>query len=384
MKRVDVAIIGAGRSGVKIAEKLSAAQQEVLLLSLPENPEDSFRHFLNAVAGMPPSAPLSLPPSAVLAKSPPCFLNAKTLLLNEEEIHAKHFIIASGSWPEIPPDFHGKKFQTPLEVLTSPSPPSEITIMGAGPVGVGTAARLAHRKCQVTLITSQDRILPQEEPEISAAVQTWLLTLGVHIALEQTDLSKNTGVLAMGLRPNTRGMNLPKAGVYVNPEERIVVDAEMKTPNRHIHAVGPVTGPVFNLAFEDFQADLVSENVLTPFFNRQKLQPEPFPWLLPMDLPLARIGLTETQACAEKRGVLAINHAEGKSHIKLVGRKKTTELLGAHLFGPGMDSLIVYFDLLMRAGIGLREVNERHHMPEPGPARLAQEAIQAWLKAAGE
>ena len=76
--------------------------------------------------------------------------------------------------------------------------------------------------------------------------------------------------------------------------------------------------------------------------------------------------------------------SSGDWRIKLVGRKKTTELLGAHLFAPAADAMVLYFDLLMRAAIPLREVTETHHYPSPGISTLAYEAVTAWLNAAGE
>ncbi len=379
MTRVDVAIVGAGKAGRSIAEKLAANNKNVLLIALPGGPEDYFRNLIGVLTNHPPSVPSSDFPT-LLATAVPRFKDSKTLIVNEEEIQARNFVIASGCGPRVPQNFAGSSFSTPLNILSSPASDAACTIIGAGPVGVCTAAKLAKRGTKVKLIGSKARVLPKEDHEISTAVQTWLESLGVRIELNVTGGPGDGVVLATGLLPNISGMDLQKAGIYVTNDGRVAVDEEMRTPNLCVHAAGAVTGAVFNLAYEDYQAEVVAANIPAAFFNRQKLSPDPVPFLIPLETPVTRLGLTEEEAKAEKRGVISVTCAAGDWRVKLVGRKRNSELLGAHIFAPGADGLVLYFDLLMRAGIPLHEVNESQHFPSPGSADFAREAINLWLK----
>lgn len=378
MKKFDVVIIGAGCAGHRVATEL-ANEKSVLLIALPGAPEDYFRDLVTALSGQPSRNPAAEFPSHP-AKTPPRFLNSRTVELDGEQIEAKHFVIASGCGPRVPAAYGAKHHVTPLNILNSPASDGAATIVGGGPVGVATAAKLAKQGAKVKLLINSERILPKEDADIASGIQSWLEALGVGIEKTAGMPAVDNVILATGLQPNTAGMDLPKAGVYLAADGAIAVDEEFRTPNHRIHAAGAVTGPVFNLAYEDFQAETIAENIPAAFFNRVKLSPDPIPALIPLDPPFARIGLTETDAMAKRRGVLSLTSLFPGGRIKLVGLKKSTELLGVHIFAPGADALITYFDLIIRAGIQLREVAETHHHAAPGPSAFAYQAITEWLE----
>jgi hypothetical protein len=80
---------------------------------------------------------------------------------------------------------------------------------------------------------------------------------------------------------------------------------------------------------------------------------------------LLTIGLTEKEARVEHKNIVTASVRYGQGLIKLIAKKKSAALVGAHVFGEGAAPLVMYFDLLMRANISLREIEETHHYPIP-------------------
>ena len=69
--------------------------------------------------------------------------------------------------------------------------------------------------------------------------------------------------------------------------------------------------------------------------------------------------------------------------VKLVALKRSGLLVGAHLGGSGADLLVLFFDLLMRAEIPLRDVIERHHFPSSPLSDATATAVERWIELAG-
>jgi pyruvate/2-oxoglutarate dehydrogenase complex dihydrolipoamide dehydrogenase (E3) component len=345
------------------------------LIGLPGGTEDYLERLVASLGSETPQ-PLQAP--AIVADHVPQFINSKTLLVNGEEIQAERFVIASGCRPRVPAGYAGKKYSLPLDVFANPTPRSAV-VAGAGPVGVCIARRLAAAGCRVTLRASGSRLLPHEDAEIAAAVADALKKMDVAIQLQAGSSGVDDAILATGLQPASDGMDLGKAGVYVDDSGRVVMNDEMRTSNGRVFAAGAVTGPPFHLAFQKFQAEAVAENLFAPFFARQKFFPEPFPRLIPFDPPIASIGLAEHEAVASFKDARSVKVAWEDGLIKLVGRRRGGELLGAHLFMRGAAEAALFFDLVLRAGLSLSEVADAHHFPSPSAADRVHASIEAWL-----
>ncbi len=369
MNHTEVVIVGAGVAGRLIADRLAERKKQTRLIALNGNPEDYFRNLIETLAGRQPL-------DRATPGSKTCrFIDHRTLQVDDETITADHFVIASGSIPYIPAELQNKRCLLPMDALLMDPAPRAATVLGAGPIGVATAAALAKRGCAVTLLVRGDRILRKIDAELATSVQQWLESLGVRVQPPSTDMPQGPLIVATGTRANIEALDLKKIGAFVTSEGNVAVDEEMRTSTTRAHAAGAATGPIFNLEIENSQAEAVADNIDTVFFMRKRQFPEPFPITLPFETPLASIGETDGN-------FLSISVPFGPWKVKLVGKKRSTELVGAHAFAPGADALILYFNLLMRAGISLRDVAERAHYPNGAISDMAAEAVSAWLAAA--
>jgi dihydrolipoamide dehydrogenase len=384
MQTFDVVILGAGETGTRIANQLTRQKLKVALVPLPHGDEDTLQK-LDALLATPsrpaPGAPVPDEAVRVLSTAAsPRFLDERRLSINDDEVRFNYVVIAAGCAPRRPSDPNVIRPNASL----FQSPPVHATVWGAGPVGVATAMKLARLNSAVELISKYERVLPNEDEAISEFVARQLQQAGVRIARSASD-EKFGGVHVQctGLHPNSDDLNLFAARIYVDPTGRIKTDEQMRTSHPRVYAAGAVTGAPFHLSFERFQADLIAENIPALFFMKHRFMPEPFPTLLPFSTPLARLGLTETQARAKFKDAVAVTQTIEDGFVKLIALRRSGAVVGAHAAGPGADGLILFFDLMQRAEIPVRDIGERHHFPSSPICGAAADAVDRWIDAAG-
>jgi len=263
---------------------------------------------------------------------------------------------------------------------------------------------------QVTIAARSPRLLMKEDTAISDALAGRLRARGIalNLGISALAVSPKSGglharfccgvdnveaqvdavVAATGLAPATGALGLEKARVLTR-EGRIVVNDEMRTSNPRILAAGHAVDPGASLAVQDAQADIAAANLTAPFWSRRRVESGEGPFCLRGATPMARVGLTEAQAREKFRDVVVsmapyfeTQGAEGSPGlIKLVGRRRHGQLLGAHVVGLGAAELILFFDLLVRSEIPISDVPDRRHFPLPGPSDAAYRALTAWSAA---
>ncbi len=131
-------------------------------------------------------------------------------------------------------------------------------VVGGGFIGLEMVENLIHRGLAVTLLEQLPQVMPPLDPELAAPVMQHLESNGVRLHLddglarieEQGDgallvvsesgaqLPADLVILGMGVRPET-GL-ARQAGLQIGPRGGIVVDAQMRTSDPHIWAMGDV------------------------------------------------------------------------------------------------------------------------------------------------
>lgn len=384
----DIIIIGSGQNGTHVANELFQQEQKVGLVHLPEKPESAFLLQTGALHEAEcPEFPLaaSYPQFTGDFK----FISKYKVKIGDTEITSKKFVLNCGVWPKVPEikGHEGPRF-FPAEILRQNAAPPHVTILGNGPAAVVTADALAKKKSNVTIISKDNVLLPDHDTTISEACFDILKSRGVdiHMGSEINEVDKTLKnealVWALGYKPNTKDKGLEKAGVYINQNGYIVTNDEMRTSTPHVWAMGSVTGRPYSVSSEKQHATLVINNITAPFFSKQRMGPDPIPEGIPFSPPIAKLGLTEGEAQAKYKDIFTVttlfNHNNPNFFIKLIGRKKWKKLLGAHIIGPEANSLILYFDLVLRAQIPLEELGETHHVIEFTAGTGVREIIKEW------
>ena len=291
------------------------------------------------------------------------------LQVGERMLEAPHIIVATGArardLPFVKAD--GERIWTYRHAMVPKEMPSKLLVIGSGAIGIEFASFYSDMGASVTVVEMLDRILPVEDPDISAFMHKALtkqgMTLHVSSGVEKLDV-KPTGVtatlkggkaedfshviVAVGIVPNTENIGLEALGIETN-RGHIVTDGYGRTNVAGIYAIGDVTGPPW-LAHKASHEGVVCVEAIAG------KDPHPFEtWNIPgctYSRPqVASVGLTEAKAKEEGRAVkvgkfpfigngkaIALGEAEG--FIKTVFDEKTGELLGAHMVGAEVTELI--------------------------------------------
>src|SRR6201986_397336 len=171
-------------------------------------------------------------------------------------------IIATGATPKMVPGLvRSSRVRTYEQQIMSRELPESIAIIGAGPIGMEFAYVLRNYGVSVTVIEALDRVLPNEDRDISHELAKAYRGLGVHQltstrvvkAVESDDavtlsyqqdssdvtemLTVEAVLVAIGFEPNVVDYGLETLGVVTDSRSgAIVVDETMATSVAGIHA----------------------------------------------------------------------------------------------------------------------------------------------------
>jgi pyruvate/2-oxoglutarate dehydrogenase complex dihydrolipoamide dehydrogenase (E3) component len=329
-----------------------------------------------------------------LVKAHGRFLSPTEVLAGGERLTAEKIIIATGARAKIPdiPGLAEIGCLTNRDVPTLPALPKSLAIIGGGTIGVEFAQIFARLGVEVTLFGSRDRIMPREDEECSRALREILERDGVRIetGIKLTSVERAGGrkrlrgahgeetifvdvddiLVAAGREPAIEGLGLEKAGVETGPKG-IVVNDQLCTTAPNIWAVGDVIGDYPFTHIADYQARIAEHNAMSgkaPVRANYKATP----WVTFTDPELARVGLTEAEARAVHSDVViglvkmkdiarAITSGETEGFVKLVAKRSTGEILGAHILSAHGGELLPEIVLAMRNNLPVSVIADAIH-----------------------
>ena len=335
------------------------------------------------------------------------FTGPDTLVAGDYEIKPRRFVIATGSSPFVPPipGLDTVPFHTNETIFENTEKPEHLIVIGGGPIGMEMAQ--AHRRlgAQVTVIEGL-KALGKDDPELTAIVLERLRGEGItiHEGAKVTGVSREgdrttvryesdegeaevTGshlLVATGRKPNVERLDLDKADVRLDGRA-IAVDRALRTSNRHVYAIGDVTGGLQFTHVASYHAALAIQSIL--FRVPGKENRDIVPWATYTDPELAQVGLTEEEASARNlspqvfRWSYADNdraRAERKTDglVKLVtdGRGR---ILGAGIAGAGAGEMINIFALAVAKKMKASDIRA-YIPPYPTMTEMAKRAATAY------
>ena len=288
-------------------------------------------------------------------------------------VRAPHIIFATGASPKtipgVKPD--GEVIWTAKEAMVPESLPDSLLVIGSGAIGIEFASFYRSFGTKVTVIEQLDRILPQEDREISAAAKRYFEKRGIEFFTDssveslqvkdatahvswKTATAAHSGVfdhviLAVGVVANTAGLGLEEQGVRLE-RGQVAVNEWCETSVSGIYAIGDMTAPPWLAHKASHEAVLCVEKIAGQK-NLEPLDVHSIPACTYSSPQIASVGMTEQQAQAEglkfrvgrfdlsaSGKAQAIGQAEG--FVKTLFDEDTGELLGAHMIGPDVTELI--------------------------------------------
>ena len=283
---------------------------------------------------------------------------------------AESIVIATGTKPaesaRVP--INGQTIILSDQVLQMPQLPKTLIVVGGGVIGVEYACMFAALGIRVVLIEKRPRLLEFADAEIVEALCYHLRDHRVTLRLnEEVDtveqlpdgsvmaalrskkkISGDALLYAVGRQGNVQELNLEAAGLQADDRGRIPVDAEYRTSQPHIFAVGDVIGFPSLASVSMEQGRIAAGRAVGADVHSNAAN---YPYGIYTIPEISFIGKTEEQLTDEDvpyevglayyreiaRGQI---RGDTTGRLKLIFHRETKQLLGVHIIGEGAAELV--------------------------------------------
>jgi len=298
------------------------------------------------------------------------FADARTVRVRlnaggERLLTAGRIVINTGGRPLVPdiPGLADVNWLDSSSVMELQVLPAHLVVLGGGYIGLEFSQMFRRFGARVTVITRDDRLIPREDPDVSAEVEKILTEDGIDIVknantlrvegrdgvqvLVETpegprEIAGSHLLVAIGRAPNSDRLNLAAAGVTTDKAGYITVDNRLETGVPGIYAIGDVKGgPAFtHISYDDYR--VLRANWLEG--GGATIDGRYVPNTMFIDPQLATVGVNETEA--KRRGLnyrvaklpmtsvaRAIEMSETRGFMKAIVDADTHQILGCTILG---------------------------------------------------
>ena len=304
----------------------------------------------------------------------------------EREVAFDRCLVATGASAAVPPipGLKDTPYWTSTEALVSDSIPERLAVIGSSVVAVELAQAFARLGSQV-MILARRTLFFREDPAIGQALTTTFRAEGIevleHIQASQVahangefilttprgELRADRLLVATGRTPNTRNLNLEGAGVAVNPQRAIVIDAGMRTSAPGIFAAGDCTDQP---QFVYVAAAAGTRAAINMAGGDATLDLTIMPAVVFTDPQVATVGYSEAEAHhagieSDSRSLTldnvprALANFETRGFIKLVAEAGSGRLIGVQAVTPEAGEVIQTAALAIRARMTVQELADQ-------------------------
>ncbi len=256
--------------------------------------------------------------------------------------------------------------------------PDHLLVLGGGYIGLEFGQLFRRFGSRVTIVQSGGQLLKGEDPDIAEEVTKILQQDGVDVLLNTkgTRVQQEGGAIrleveqpghsttvigshllvATGRVPNSDTLNLAAAGIQTDNRGFIKTNDHLETSASGIYALGDIKGgPAFtHISYDDFR--IIRSNLIEK--KDASIKDRLVPYTLFIDPQLGRIGLTETEARAQKRNIRvaklpmtsvarALEVDETRGFIKAVVDGETNQILGAAVLGIEGGEVMAALEIAM-------------------------------------
>jgi pyruvate/2-oxoglutarate dehydrogenase complex dihydrolipoamide dehydrogenase (E3) component len=338
----------------------------------------------------------------------PVFIDEHRVSWDGTVVSAGKWLIATGSSPAVPSlaGLGSVPYLTNLEIFSLDRLPESLVILGAGPIAIEMAQAFSRLGSKITVLQRGRQILSREDTDMADGVMQVLEQEGVTFHLGCTLMQvRNMGVtkevtirtaagetlavtgaeilVALGRDANAKGLGLERIGIE-HSDKGIVVDARLRTNQKHIFAAGDVIGGYQFTHAAGYEGSTVVGNAILHL--PRKVNYSRMPWCTYTGPELACIGMNEKAATAagltyriwteefigNDRG-LAEDETTGRVKL-LIG--KNGKPLGAQIFGPHAGELLAEWIAVFNGNLGLSTIAGAIH-PYPTLSEINKKVVGA-------
>ncbi|HSU75493.1 MAG TPA: glutathione-disulfide reductase [Burkholderiales bacterium] len=305
-------------------------------------------------------------------------IDPHTVEINGRRHSAKHILIATGSWPVIPPIEGHEHAITSNEAFHLERLPASALVVGGGYIAVEFASIFQGLGVKTTLSYRGQRLLRGFDADLGERIAEEMTHKGlkIHFGGEPSQIIKHPHTLevcytdgphqstdlvlfATGRKPNTAKLGLERAGVKLAADSAVIVDQYSRSSVESIHAIGDVTNRINLTPVATAEAMWLARTLFggkpTPVDH------DNVPTAVFANPNLATVGLSELQA-RERYGEvdiyktyfrplkLTLTQKNERVFMKLVVDRASQRVVGAHMVGPDAGEIIQGLAIAVKLG----------------------------------
>ena len=299
--------------------------------------------------------------------------------VGEKTYSAKHILVATGSWPQVP-QIPGRELAiTSNEAFHLERLPRRALVVGGGYIALEFASIFHGLGVETTLSYRGVRLLRGFDAELGARMAEEMSAKGlrIHFGAEPAALARRPDgslevsfgdgsrgqaelvMFATGRRPNSAALGLEAAGVKLGADGAVLVDRFSKTSVDSIHAIGDVTNRINLTPVATAEAMWLARTLFggapTPVDH------DYVPTAVFANPNLATVGLSEERARARFGEIdvykasfralkLSLADSKERTFMKLVVERAGQRVVGAHMIGPDAGEVIQGVAIAVKLG----------------------------------
>lgn len=319
------------------------------------------------------------------------FTGEKTVTGGDFVVQAPTIVINTGTSALVPniPGLAGTPYLTNRNFFDLQELPKRLLVIGGGYISLELGQGLARLGSQTQIIVRGDRLLDNEETEVSATLAQALeqdgIKLHFHTEVKQVaykdgiftatlntgeDLQAEALLVATGRKPNTQALNTAATGVELDDRGYLKIRDRFATTRDGIYAIGDAAGqPAFtHVSWEDYRrlkAILAGED--------RTRSDRVLGYAVYTEPQVGRVGMTLEQA--QRKGInarsvtlhmsqiaRAIEWGHDLGFYRMVIDKDTNKILGATLVGYEAGEIVHVFLDLIEAGATWQLLEQSVHI----------------------
>ncbi len=336
------------------------------------------------------------------------FTDKNTIKVGDKNYTANKFIVATGSQPIEIPGFEtdGKHIVNSTGALIISEVPKRFMAIGGGAIGLKFCDVYNALGSETTVVEFMDQIVPSSDTDAAKelsksftkrgikiktktkAVSQKKTKDGIEVVLESDGKQETVVVdkllIAVGRKPNGKGLGLEEIGVTVDAKGYVPVNDHLQTNVPHIYAIGDVARQPL-LAHKAMKEGAVAAEHASG--KTTATYDTIVPSVVYTSPELASVGMTEKEAkdaghkvrvgifpLAVSGRAMTLGSAEGI--VKVIGDEETDLLLGFHMVGPSAGDMVSEAALAIEMGATLEDISLTQHA-HPTIAETFMEAAEA-------
>jgi glutathione reductase (NADPH) len=305
-------------------------------------------------------------------------VDAHTVQVGERRFTAQHLLLATGGMPFVP-DLPGREHVIVSDAMFDLDPfPKRLLVVGGGYIACEFASIFNGLGAEVVQLQRNAHLLGDFDEDIREFLAKEMRRAGVDIrfnteiaSIRRLDsglcavLSRGQRVeadvilFATGRVPNTQGLGLEAAGVALDAQGRVEVDARYRSSVPSVYAVGDVSTRQQLTPVALAEAMVVVDALFGS--AKRRLDYDYTPTAVFTHPNIGSCGYTEAAARAKFGAVTlyssefrALRHtlsgSAERSFMKLIVDQASDRVVGLHMVGPDAGEIVQGFAVAMRAG----------------------------------